>query len=91
MKKPITPVMMPVAVPIALCVARGSGLLSNTDAREKCRKDVNTVIVVSDPATNAVSNALGGKGFCVLTPAARKMSAPTIPESKIPHNASSTF
>ena len=82
---------MLVATPIVLSIATGLKFVFSVDACEKCCKATNAVIVVSDPATNAVSNALGGKGFSVLTPMARKMSAPIIPESKIPQSASSAF
>ena len=82
---------MLVATPIVLSIATGLRFVFSVDVYEKCCKATNAVIVVSDPATNAVSNALGGKGFSVLTPMARNMSAPTIPESKIPQSASSAF
>ena len=80
-----------VATPIVLSIATGLRFVFSVDVCEKYSKATNAVIVVSDPATNAVSNALGGKGFSVLTPMARKMSAPIIPESKIPQSASSAF
>ena len=82
---------MLVATPIVLSIATGLRFVFSVDVCEKYCKATNAVIVVSDPATNAVSNALGGKGFSVLTPMARNMSAPTIPESKIPQSASSAF
>ena len=82
---------MLVTTPIDLSIATGLSFVFSVDVCEKCCKAKNAVIVVSDPATNAVSNALGGKGFSVLTPMARKMSAPIIPESKIPQSASSAF
>ena len=82
---------MLVALPIDCGVATGSSLVFTTVEREKWSKATNVVIVVRDPATNAINNANGGSGPSVLTPMARNTSAPTIPESKIPQSASSAF